>query len=632
MLLALLIASVAFSSPTPGASTSPSPSPSANASPSPSASPTAAPGFSVHGSGTNAFIDQATGGPGQVPPEGAAFAAGNPAAPMSPYDWFSTAPETPGVAGQIQYFFDAAYRTGNFTANATFVASGTAGDVTNAIYWGEPILGPLDPHEGRSPLPYRVAFPTHAGSNDATGVQAALYNVSIGSSAPGWNVTGGYVAPSGFDSFVYTPTALTSWLPSLNLQTFESVGPAIADVDGWNHAAQALPSLGVDATATFGHLGVEATDGLLPALPGSAARMSGFNAALDEGDAGRFSFDVIHVNTSGDAVSVPTLFGSDPQLHHGAQGDLATSTLGGQTQTIAGARAFFHPLDGYDLTVELARSWYDATLVARPGTSQPGNYQHFAVTRHFGSDFDAGAEYYRFDPRYSTAVLPYGIPENVWGIAWAYPGPWLKGTYQLAGNNIASTNREGFRVHADYSHGRFVARAAYYGYRQVDPSTYGNLTQTGFVEVDYLVEAPGDVTYGQTRGAVAYLAWKLPRDTFAIDFARDSQFRPYNGTAIADLVDMRYEQLVLSEQHTFTSKLLGVAGYGRYSSSGTWSTTPVVGIYGLGYAGGEWAFDGNQQLLITVRRYGLTGIPSIPGGPPPTLRGTALVVDHHIRF
>jgi hypothetical protein len=630
MLLAFLIASVVFASPAPAVSASPTPRPSP--SPSPSASPTPAPGFSVHGNGTNAFIDQATGGAGQVPPEGAAFAAGNPAAPMSPYDWFNTAPEVPGVAGQVQYFFDAAYRTGNFTANATFVASGVAGDVTNAIYWGEPILGPLDPHEGRSSLPYHVAFPTHAGTNDAIGVQAALYNVSIGSGDSGWNVTGGYVSPGAFDSFVYTPPAFTSWLPSLNLQTFESLGPAIADVDGWNHAAQALPLLGVDATATFGRLGVEATDALLPAPAGTAARLSGFNAALDEGDTGRFSFDVVHVATSGNALTVPTLFGSGPQLHPGAQGDLATSTLAGQTQTIAGARAFFHPAKGYDATVELARSWYDATLVARPGTSHFGDYQHVAVTRHFGSDSDAGIEYYRFDPRYATAVLPYGIFENIWGIAWAYPGPWLKGTYQLAGNNVAPTNREGFRAHADYARGRFVGRVAYYTYRQVAPSTYDNLTQTGFVEVDYLVEARGDVTYGQTRGADAYVAWKLPHDTFAIDFARDVQYRPYDGTAFSDLVDMRYDQAVISEQHTFTKKLLAVAGYGRYSSSGMWTTTPVTGIYAVGYAGGEWAFDGNQQLLVEVRRYGLTGVPSIPGGPPPTLRGTALVIDHHISF
>ncbi|MBV8491224.1 MAG: hypothetical protein JO199_11910, partial [Candidatus Eremiobacteraeota bacterium] len=147
----------------------------------------------MHGFGSNVFVDQATGGPGQVPPEGAAFAAGNPAAPMSPYDWFSTNPVVPGVAGTVQYSFDAAYRTKTLTADATFVATGLSGSITNAIYWGEPIVGPLDPHEGRSPIPYRVVFPTHAGSDDATAGQfVAPLSLSLGSNDSHWKISGGY--------------------------------------------------------------------------------------------------------------------------------------------------------------------------------------------------------------------------------------------------------------------------------------------------------------------------------------------------------------------------------------------------------------------------------------------------------
>lgn len=620
MLLALFLATLALASPEPTASPAPTPS------------PTATPGFSVHGSGANVFIDQATGGVGQTPPEGPAFAAGSPAAPMSPYDWFSTAPLLPGVAGQVQYLFDASYRSKTTTATATFVVSGLGGDITNGIYWGEPFVGPLDPHEGRSHIPYAVIFPTHAGSDSVTAGQIEPYSLSLESNDSRWNVTGGFVAPNGYDGFVYTPPAFAGWLPSLNLQTFESVGPAINDLDSWTHAATALPSLGVDATATFGHLGVEATDALLPAPPGTSARLTGFNAALDEGDNGRFSLDVVHVATNGNALTVPTLFGFDPRVHPGAQGDLATSSIAGQRQTIAGARAFFHPHAGYDAVVELGRAWYDATLVVRPGSSRPGNYQHYGIARHFNGKSAAGIDFYRFDPQYSTVLLPYGIAENVWGIAWAYPGPWLKGTYQLASNAIAPINRVGFRAHADLSNGRFEAHAAYYGYRQLAPSTYDNLTQTGFVEVDYLVERAGDVTLGETHGLDAYAAWHLDRDTLAVDYARDLQYRGYQGTAVQDYVEMRYHQVVLSEQHRFTKNLLGVGGYARYSANGMWTTTPVIGIYAFGFAGGEWAFDDNQQLFVGLRRYALTGLPSIPAGPPPTLRGTAIVVDHHITF
>ena len=630
MLLAyfLVLLQVASPSPQPSPSTSPLPSPAASATATPS------PGFSVHGSGALVFIDQATAGSGASPPEGPDFAAGRPNAPMSPYDWFSGAPEIPGVAGEAQYQINAAYRAAHVTATASFMISGVGGDITNSIYWGEPLVGPLDPHEGRSPIPYSVVFPTHAGTDDTQAGQIVIpYSLSLSDNDGRWSASGGFVTTNHFDAFVFTPPALTSWLPALNVQTLESVGPGIADLGAWQHVVTTLPLLGFDATATFGKVAAEVTDALLPSMPGTAARFTGATAALDRGDAGTFSLDVTHVSTSGNALRVPALFGSDPQLHPGAQGNLATSTLANQRETIAGARAFFHPFHGYDATLELARAWYDAGLVARPGTARPGDYAHIALTRRFDANGDVGIEYYRFDPRYATAILPYGIPENVWGIAWAYPGPWLKGTYQLASNNVAGTNRVGIRAHADITRGRLEAHAAYYAYRQILPSTYDNLTQTGFIEVDYLTEAPGDVTLGQTHGLEAYAAWHWQRDTISVDFARDTQYRGYFGSASGDLVDMRYPQVVFAEQHRFSPNVLAAVGYGRYSANGMWSTTPVIGIYGLGFLGGEFSFDqGRQQLLIEVRQYALTGLPSIPAGPPPTLRGTSLVVDHHFKF
>lgn len=607
----------------------------AQTSPSPSPSPTAAPQWSVHGFGSTTFIDQATWGPGQTPPEGPAFANGsNPAAPMSPYDWFTTNPLTPGVAGGTQYTFDAAYRAKTFTADATFLTTGLAGSMTNALYWGEPVLGPLDSHEGRSPIPFRIVFPTHAGTDDITAGQIVVpYAASIASNDGEWRVSGGYVTPSAYDAFVYTPTQFSSWLPSFNEQPYMSPGPGIADLDAWKHYTTSIPALGADATATLGPVRIEGTDALLPSLPGTAARLFGFTAALDRGDAGRFSVDWINVTTWGAPVTVPALFGSSPQLHPGAQGDLASSTLGNQSQTIAGARAFFHPGARNDVTAEFGKAWYDAGVVARPGTAHPGIYEHLAFAHRFSDSADAGIEYYRFDPRYATAVLPYGVAENVWGIAWAYPGPWLKGTYQLVNDQFAGANRTGPRIHADFSHGRLHVNTAYYSYRQLEPSTYDNLTQTGFVEVDYLSEAPGDVTLGRTQGASAYAGWQLDRDTFGIDFERDTQYRPYNGGAIGDFVDMRYPEIVLSERHQFAKNLVAVAGYGRYAAGGTWTTTPISDIYGLGFLGAQWDFDGSrQQLFVTLRRYGLTGLPSIPNGLPPTLRGTAIVIDHHIAF
>ncbi|HEY1429086.1 MAG TPA: hypothetical protein VGF18_05905, partial [Candidatus Tumulicola sp.] len=221
------------------------------------------------------------------------------------------------------------------------------------------------------------------------------------------------------------------------------------------------------------------------------------------------------------------------------------------------------------------------------------------------------------------------VPENVWGIAWAL-GPWLKGNYQLVSDNVASSNRLGWRAFGDRLRGKLRVNASYYSYRQVEPSTYANLTQTGFVEVDYLAEMPGDSTFGFTHGVAAYAGWNLERDTFGIDYERDTQYRAYDGVATGDLVDMRYSQIVASEQHRFSKQLTAAIGYARSGADGMWGTTPVNGIYGCGFLGGEWEFRTRQQLFVQIRRYGIVGLPSIPGNLPPTLRGTSVVVDHHI--
>jgi len=607
--------------------------PVASPSPTPSPTPTPIRPFVLSISGSNVFIDQATNGVGQVPPEGAGYASGAPAAPLTPYDWFVTTPLIPGVAGQIQYAISGSWHWSKISADATALLSGIDGDVTNGIYWGEPFVGQFDPHEGRSPLPYRFAFPTHAGTNDAS--IAALwipYSESVHANDGSWRVSGGFVQTSQYDAFVFTEPAVPGWTPSANVQTFESLGPGISDLGSWNHLATALPILGGDATAKIGTANLEFTTGVLPGPATTSAHLSGGSIVFDRGDAGRYSFDLVHVQTSGNPIVIPSLFGSNPTLNPGAQGNLALSTLGSQTQTTAGLRALFHPLRGYDALIELGRSWYDATMVDNPGTAQPGNFQHYSLVRHFDDTDDAGIELYRMGARYSTTLLPYGIAENLWGTAWAYPGPWLKGTYQLVSDAFGGSNRQGVRVHADAKRGKLSASIAAYDYRQIAPSSYTNLTQVGFVEVDYLVLAPGDAALGHTRGANAYVGWQLPKDTLSLDIANDAQHRDYQGPNPEDFVDMRYPQLVVADEHRFNKALLAEVGYGRYHASGTWTTTPVDAIYALGFAGVQWDMGRLGQLFVQFRSCGTKGAPSIPGGPPPTFRGTGLVVDQHFSF
>ncbi len=144
---------------------------------SPSPSPAPSPRFDLKASGSNVFIDQATGGRGIAPPEGPGFANGSPISPMSPYDWFSGAPVTPGVAGIAQYEISATYRATGVDFGATFGLGGVTGSTTNALYWGEPLIPNLNDHP-TSPAAIRMRFsyrPTRAKTMRAS--RARVYSV-----------------------------------------------------------------------------------------------------------------------------------------------------------------------------------------------------------------------------------------------------------------------------------------------------------------------------------------------------------------------------------------------------------------------------------------------------------------------
>jgi hypothetical protein len=597
---------------------------------SPSPSPT--PGIAIHLSGSNVVISQSASGPGLNPPESGAFESGLPLSPMSPYDYFSSAPATPGDAAQFQYTLDVRDRMKSVTLDAQFLAGLYGGDTNALMYWGEPWLGPLDPHEGRSIVPYRIGFPQYAGngSQSFSGQFVPPYSASLFSNDGAWKLSGGYISLNQSDRFVFAPPAVTNVDPSIGVQTAETLGPGAPNLDAWTPSPASLPLLGGDAYLTRGDVHVELTDALLPVLQGTQARLAMGSFVLDRGDAGRYSAQVANITTSGDPISTTTYFGTDQKLYPGPQGRLYGSTLADQVQTIAGLRAFFHPLPNDDALVELGESWYHDALATQPGTQQPGSYEHFALTRHFNDASDAGAEYYRFDPRYATVILPYGVPENVWSVAWSWPGQWLKSTYQAVDNSIIGINREGYRVHASAKRGRLELHAAASGWRQIEPITESNASQEGWVDGYFLPQSDGVATLGWQRQVNLYAAWHFPSDDLVVDSVWDRSYRP--AIESIDLVSMNEPQVVASVQHRYAKKLVSTIGYGRYSANGAWSTTPVQAIYGIGFAGAQWDFGNGRQLLVQVRHYGLVGLPSIPGGPTPDLRGTTLVVDDRVKF
>jgi hypothetical protein len=599
------------------------------AEPAPSPSPLPTPHVALTVKGSNVFIDQATGGPGTTPPEASEFAHGSPISPMSPYDWLSSAPVIPGVAGIAQYEITGTYHSSGFDAAATIGLGGLTGSTTNALYWGEPLIPNLNAHGLSRVVPYAILFPAHAGADDATVGSASLINAFASGDDGRWKIQGGYFELTQTDRFVFAPPAMTSVLPSLGPQTAESIGPGLPSLDTWQPASTTLPLLGADAVLHQGDATLEATDALLPSPAGTNLRMTMGSLVLDRGDAGRFSFQVGHFWTTGGPISSTTFFGNGRQIYESVQGRLFTSNLESQTQTIAGARAFFHPFKNWDAIAELGRAWYDAGLVAYPGTSRFGNYEHFSIAHRWAND-SATLEYHRFDPTYATLIAPYGIPENVWSIAWSWPGVWLKSNYQLVDNGVAGANRAGFRLRYDHPGKNVEFHAAYGDWRQLAPETIANASQVGFVDGFFLLQKSAFGTIGRDREAAAYLAWHLPQDDFAFDAVEDYLSRPAAAGQPLDVVAMRYPQAVLSWTHHFNKKLLAAGGYGRFAASGTWAVAPVDGIYGVGFVGVQFATGPKTAFLIQGRRYALVGLPSIPNGPPPEMRGTSLVVDQRI--
>lgn len=150
------------------------------ASPAPSPAATTRPrGLHIATSLSTTLIDQSTTGQGQVGPEAAGFIAGSPLSPNTPYDLFSSAPQTPGVAGIGQIISQATYGLPALDLSLTSGLGYVRGSITNASYWGENLMPTLNPHLGSQALPYAITFPAHAGEDDGTGFRLSILGAAI---------------------------------------------------------------------------------------------------------------------------------------------------------------------------------------------------------------------------------------------------------------------------------------------------------------------------------------------------------------------------------------------------------------------------------------------------------------------
>ncbi|MBV8584564.1 MAG: hypothetical protein JO241_11250, partial [Candidatus Eremiobacteraeota bacterium] len=600
------------------------------ATPSPSPSPTFAVAIDAH----TTFIAESTRGPGTTPPEGPGFAAGSPVSPLTPYDTFSSAPLTPGNALESALYFRPTYNTPGLSFSADLGAGYIMGSTTSAAYWGEPLFDSLNPHLGFASLPYRIVFPTHPGADDGSAFVASILSGSAATRDGHVLLRGGWFDLQQSDSFVFTQPAVTNVAPAIGFATAETLGSGPPNLDWWEGAPSSLPLHGIDGIFKNGLATLELTDAALPALTPTPARLEMGSFVIDHGEGTRYSVQVLHVFTGGALVPTTVLYGSAPNLLFSPQGPLPTSLIGGQRQWVYGARASFHATKSIDGLVEYGHSTYSADSVAEPGTGKAGNYYHAGLTQNF-EHMSAGIDAYRNEPYYAQVLLPYGVPENVWSVAWSWPGQWLKSNYQIINDFPVNINREGYRAHYSLEAGPVQVKLAYGNFGQIDPISMSNALQTGFIDGFFLPQANGFATLGRQHQYGLWGDWRTGFGDFTVDYDEDTMRRLADPSQPQDSVAYDAPSWVLGLSRHISPAVLGSIAYGRYAMRGSFGQAFTNVDYGerVGLAGVEFQESPLTASLISVRWTGFAGLPSIPVvGPSPVFSGTLFVFEQRLKL
>ncbi|HEX3370737.1 MAG TPA: hypothetical protein VHS56_14255 [Candidatus Cybelea sp.] len=607
---------------TPGAAPTSSPAPSLSA---PTAAPSRALGLSVKATFATTFLDQTTSGPGQIGPEAPPYLNGAPLAPNTPYDLFSTAPLTPGIAALPEALMTLTERTKTLDLSLDTGLEYVGGSITNAVYWGESTIPTLNPHMGSQALPYAIAFPTAPGQDDGSNFRLSILGGSIATADGNLALKFGYFDLAQTERFVFAQPPLPSVNPAIAYAPAETLSSGLPGSDDFVPLVTQLSLDGVEALVKKGMATFELSTAALPSPPGLSARATIGSLIFDRGEGTTYSAQVVHASTSGIDFTTSAAFGAHPWFFYTPQGVIAESTLRGQQQTIAGASANVHVMPRWNLdgTVELARSWYDAQNVAPPGTAS-GGYYHVGLQKRFGRA-TASADAYRMEPNYATIVLPYGIAENQWGATWAWPAPWLGSSYQLVDNTVVSTDRQGYRLRYFLDGGPLEVHAEFADFRQIRPTTTLDSQQTGFVGGYFPAELPAHATLGTQKRYGFWATWRARFGDLTFDFIDDQFDRRW--ISRLDNVDVDIPQYVVTYSRHFTPRLVVAFGTGRYAMNGTFAQ-PIEFHEQLLFAGAIFKETAQASILATVRRNLFAGIPSYPPLPiSPDFTGTQLIVE-----
>jgi len=396
---------------------------------------------------------------------------------------------------------------------------------------------------------------------------------------------------------------------------------------------------GIDLSGDAGAISLEAADAALPAPPGTPARMETLSAGRSFAGADGWMVQWLHVNTGGDPIVTSTDFGAQRTIDVTDQGAFALSVLRGQRETIVGGHDTFAAPLGMEATIEGAFSAYDAEGIGARGTTHDG-FGHGRLSHRLG-DGRIGVDYYRFGAGFATMVLPYGAPENIWSVAYSWPGPWLKSDFQLVDSSTAGVNREGPLFSYGRDSGRNQLYVTWATFRQIRPFTVDDATKLGFVDGFFLVQLDGaDATIGTFQRTNVYVGRDLGRlGELGVDYSDDVLHRGSAFRDPLDAVSLDAPQYVVSLTKRTSSNIAAAAGFGYFGTRGSWADGTALNVdFGMraAFAGAQIA-EPDGAFMITARRSVLGGAPyfgelHLLDYGSPDFTGTSLFVERRLPF
>jgi hypothetical protein len=602
------------------------------ATPSPSPAPTKAPPrLTFQLESYTSAINQQMVGPGISPPEAPGFIAGSLVAPGTPYDLLNKGPLVTGMGIHQELKIAPTFAMSplfDLSVSAGYGSAGGSGNVDT--YWGDAMMPSLNPSMGFRAFSVPPAFPTHNGADGIQATRVSILQGSIALHSGDGAFTMGWLTQHQTARFVFnqpawtnTPAQLVPLLPS-------NIGEGSPGSDIAASKAPILDLQGFDAWYRQGLATAELTNAVLPSLPGSPARMMSASLAVAHGQRLVYSGEIVSLTQSG-PITAPVLFGNLPFTSPSAYGPIAQSTLFGQRMVVAGAGAVF-PVGDSDAEARVGYSCYGASGAFAPQSSCVSGTYLYGKFHHGFNAFDAGLELVYFSPRYAPAILPYGTPQNIWQIAWAWPRTWYPGYFQFVDHSIVGANRQGARLTAGTLIAGVEIRLAGSIFQQV--SNYDNSTafQPGFVEPYF---TPQLTAAGGTRGwehhLDAALSWKGGKvGDVRLDLTDTTINRAPSAPNPTETVKMDYPGAILAYTRAINERTTGSVGAGWYGAFGSFNGIGPANANlseNVVFAGFEYKANPTSVYHVQYRLYSMNGSPTIPGGPLPLFHGPQIIFE-----